>query len=737
MHCSKFLNSILFGLIGLSVALISVPATAAVHKQVGPPVAPVKPVTDTLYGVNVADPYRYMENLKNPAVEKWFKDENAYTRSVLDKIPGRKQLLADIEKYDNSQPAQVSDVSIVPPDLYFYEKLLPDQQVSKLYMRKGLAGKERLLLDPARYEKKGGPPWKIGYYAVSPNGRHVAVGVSPGGRLIATMHVLDTRTGKDAGEPITRMPGNTVSWLPDGRAFFYTRLRKLPPGAKPMEVFAKSRVWQHVVGTDPTTDRAVFGYGVSPKVAVSPFVLPVAMVPAKSSYALGILVNPGAHQPGTLYVASLDAVGKPDTPWKKVVDNADAVTDFAVHGDALYLLSHKDAPRGKILRIDLAHPDMAHAKTVAPQRKRALIQALVASKDGLYVRQAKGVVSHLLRVPYAGGKPVDIALPYAGTLGGLQANPHTGGVMFTLTSWARAPQLFAYDPATGKVADTHLQPVGPYDNASGLVAEEVMAKSADGTLVPLSIVYRKGLKRDGSNPVLLSGYGSLAVTLYPAYRPIFRAWYDHGGILAVAHVRGGGVYGESWHKAGMQATKANSWHDFIACARYLIAHKYTSAAHLAITGTSAGGILVGRAMTEQPQLFAAVIDKVGLSNSLRMEQMSMGPLGVPEFGSVKTQAGFKSLYAMDSYLHVRNGVKYPAVLLTTGWNDQNVAPWQAGKMTARLQAATASGKPVLLWVDYHGGHGYGATRKQSEVGSANSMSFALWQLGVPGFQPHR
>jgi prolyl oligopeptidase len=306
-----------------------------------------------------------------------------------------------------------------------------------------------------------------------------------------------------------------------------------------------------------------------------------------------------------------------------------------------------------------------------------------------------------------------------------------------MSSWARALRISAYDPQTRRIDDTKLQPLGPNDDPADITSEEVKVKSWDGVMVPLSIVYKRGLKMDGSNPALMRGYGAYGITLDPSFNPMFLAWLERGGVYAVAHPRGGGDYGDDWHLWGQKLTKPNTWRDFIACAEYLISHQFTSAAKLAGEGTSAGGITIGRSFAERPDLFAAALDRVGVSNALRAEFSPNGPPNIPEFGSVKTQWGFEDLYAMDAYVHVRNGVRYPAVLLTTGYNDPRVPSWQAGKMAARLQAATASGKPVLLRVEYAAGHGMGSTKTQIEDEFADEWSFLLWQFGVPGYQPAR
>jgi prolyl oligopeptidase len=317
-------------------------------------------------------------------------------------------------------------------------------------------------------------------------------------------------------------------------------------------------------------------------------------------------------------------------------------------------------------------------------------------------------------------------------------DPRLPGTLLYLTSWTHAFKVYAYDPTTNKAADTRLQPTGPYDDPTNIESIEVKVPSYDGTLIPLSIVHPENLKMDGSNPTLLEGYGGYGWVWQPWFDPRMLAWHEKGGINAVCHVRGGGEFGEDWHLAGKGDTKPNTWRDFTACAQYLIDNKYTSAGRLAGEGVSAGGILIGRAITTKPELFAAAIDKVGLSDTLRFELTQNGQTNIPELGSVKIEAGFKALYAMSSYHNVTDGTPYPAVLLETGMNDPRVDPWQMAKMTARLQAATASGKPVLLRVDFTGGHGMmGATRDQANEQLTDEWSFLLWQFGVADFQPAR
>ncbi|MGA2341487.1 MAG: prolyl oligopeptidase family serine peptidase [Terracidiphilus sp.] len=711
----------------------SAPAAPSSPAPTTQPVAPVRPVTDTYFGVTVTDPYRYIEDLTNPEVVAWFKSQNDYTRGVLAKIPGRDALLKRIEELDRSTPARVSSVQRIPGGRIFYEKELASETVPKLYVRDGVDGPERILLDPAKYPVAEGSHNAISYYSPSWDGKMVGVGVSAGGSENAVIHILEVDTGKELPETIDRAMFGTIAWRKDNRSFFYNRLQKLAPDQPKTDFEQKSVDYLHVVGTDADKDVPAFGFGRSPKVEIAATDIPFVLPTANSRWAIGFIVH-GVLNEATIYKAPADEAGKPDTPWEKICDVSDDVTSFAIDGDEIYLMSHKNAPHFKVLKTSLAHPDMEHAEVVEPEGEH-VIKDIETAQDGLYVQETDGMLGVVKRLGYQGGKPEEVELPFAGAASLSGMDERIPGALIVMTSWAKAPRIYSFDPQTRAVTDTKLQPLGPFDDPADVVTEEVKVKSWDGVMVPLSIVRMRGVKMDGSNPTLLWGYGAYGISIDPEFNPVLLAWLEKGGVFAIAHPRGGGEYGDDWHKGGQKLTKPNTWRDFIACGEYLIDNHYTSTPMLGIEGGSAGGITIGRAITERPELFAAAIDEVPDSNMVRIENTPNGPPNIPEFGSTQTQWGFEDLYAMDAYEHVRDGVHYPAVLVTTGWNDPRVASSQPGKMAARLEAATGSGKPVLLRVEYSAGHGYGSTKAQNEELAADNWSFLLWQFGVAGFQP--
>jgi prolyl oligopeptidase len=706
-------------------------AAAKADSFPAPPVAPINPVVDTYAGHSVTDSYQWMEKLSDPAVVSWLKGQSDYTNAVLATIPHHDELLARIKSLDGSATTY-SEVNRVG-DRIFYEKMRPIDQTPKLYVRDGLHGQERLLMD-AGQRSAAGVHYAMDYYAPSLDGKYVAVGISPGGSEDDTIYTVDVDTGKVLPDQIDRARFGSPAWLPDGKSFFYNRLPKLAPGAPPELGEEKSLVHIHVLGRDPDSDPAVFGFGLSPltNASIEPGAISFLEVSPVSPYVVGLVAH-GVQNELTIFAAPLSAVDGASTPWRKLVDVDDDVTGFDVKGSTIYLLTHKDASRFKVVSMSMTNPDFATAKLLVPP-SQMVIRDIAVAKDALYTTSLDGGISRLRKVGLGGGPVQDVRMPYDGSIAESSTDPRIAGDWFLLTGWTHSALWYSYNPATGSVADTGLKKKSTVD-FSAIKAVEVKARAADGTMIPLSIIYPKDFKLDGSHPTILEGYGSYGIVLSPGFDPLLLALFEHGGIYAVAHVRGGGEYGEDWHNAGKKATKPNTWNDLIACSEYLIAKGYTSSAHLAIEGGSAGGITVGRAMTERPDLFGAVLDDVGASDTLRAQFSPNGPPNIPEFGDVTTPEGFKDLYEMDAYQHVKDGVKYPAVLLTTGINDPRVSPWEPAKMAARLQAATASGKPVLLRVDYDAGHGFGSSRAQSERLMADEWTFALWQLGSPDFQP--
>jgi prolyl oligopeptidase len=717
-----------FGLIFLVCSVVSLP----VHAQLTAPVAPVRPVTDVYFGTSVVDPYRWMES-GGPELLDYMKAENAVTEQALK--PFAKQdaeILAELTKLADTVPV----VRAVTRNLddYFYLETPPGKNDALLMTRAVAGGAERLLLDPSTMAETGKHA-AIDYFVPSPDGRYVAVGVSLGGSENSVLYVLETVTGKRMSEAISRAQEAQPSWTDDSKAFYFSRLQLMAPGAAASTKYDNMRVYFHRLGTEETSDVPVFG----PDITKDP-VLPkygevsVEVVPGTkmllAEQVTGVVESPA------LWVRRVE-----DGPWIKVMGHEDGLLSDVIHGSRIYVLT-KSGPggattAGSVMSFDLATESFAKSRVVVPESKLILSarsgSGMNAAQDALYVYGFRDGLGELLRVTYAeGAKPEKVSLPISGTVDGGDADVRRPGVVLAMEGWTTPKLVYAYSPESKSFADTGLQPKSPVD-MSGIASEEVLAKSADGTMVPLSILYRKGMAMDGTNPTLLEAYGAYGYSILPYFDVSLLPWLQRGGVAAFAHVRGGGERGEAWHVAGMKTTKQHTIDDFVASAGYLIKHKYTSAPHLGIEGTSAGGIAVGGFLTQHPELVGAVLYRVGITDILRSEQRATGGENAFEYGTVKAEPEFRAMYAISPYAHVQDGMKYPAVMLETGANDPRVTSWMLTKMTARLQAANKSSNPILLRVDFDAGHGIGSNRAQRLKLQADEYVFLGWRLGMKGF----
>jgi prolyl oligopeptidase len=717
------------GLTLVSILVASVLADAAAAQPPHVPSTPVRPVVDDYFGTKVIDSYRWMEDRRSPEFLAWAKEQNDYARAVLGAIPHREVLLKRIKALD-SGGTLIRNVQTAA-QFVIYEKRRPEDDVYKLYLRSGSHGAERLLLDPNE-KSQAGKHFSIDYSKLAPDGRHVAVGVSEGGSEESVMRVIDTANGHTLPESIDRVEYGNPAWQSDSLAFFYNRFAKVAAGAPETAKYLNSRAYLHRIGESPSHDRLVLGVGLSAGVNLTPVDTPLLATAADSTQVLAVISH-GAANELSLFRPRQGHVDGSRTAWRKLADVEDAVTNVALHGDEIYLLSHKNAPRYQILRLNAADPDLTRAEVVVAQSD-AVIEDMGVAQDALYFRVLDAGVQRLRRWDFIRKKlSAGDQLP-AGGIAEFATSPDTTGVLFPVQTWIAPQRWYHFDPVAAAVSDMALSTPWSVDTSPYEVSE-VQAKAADGTLVPLSLVYRRGLVKDGTHPTWLTGYGAYGISLTPRFVPGWLAFLERGGVVAIAHVRGGGEFGEAWHNAGKQATKPNTHRDLIACAEFLIRERFTAPSRLAIEGGSAGGITVGMALTERPDLFRVVLSDVGDSNALRAEYETDGDANALEYGSAKNEAGFKALLAVDAVQHVKDGTIYPATLLTTGINDPRVAPWQPGKMAARLQAASAGARPILLRVDYDAGHGFGSTRTQRDELLADQLAFMYWQMGDPEFQP--
>jgi prolyl oligopeptidase len=685
------------------------------------PVARVEAVRDTYFGETLSDPYRWMENDKDPEWLPFLKGQNAHTRAVLDAIPGRDRLRERIGQLsgDTAATARARRAG----GKLFFEQRPAGADNYKLFVRQD--GNDRVLIDPT---KGGGDSGHLSldWWEPSPDGAHVVYGLSKDGSEDSVLHVLSVADGRDLSERIPNTQGADPEWLDDGSGFFYNQLT----GAiDTPERYLDSQARFHRIGADPDSDPILMKRGLDANVQYERIQAPHILTFAGSAHALLVLRD--VRTEFRVFTAPLADVLTNRARWVPVATSEDEITSVEIDGGVLWLLANQGHPRGRILKTPITSPSVASATEVVPEGP-VVIRGLQRAMDGLYLDMMDGGVSGLRRLS-RDGKLTEIRLPFEGTLRALSCQASEEGALFSFTGWLTPGDIWSAD-AAGTVAATGLTPKPPID-VSAYEAKRFFASARDGTKIPYTLIYRKGLKRDGRTPAWISAYGSYGSSYTPAFAGKTLALVDAGFIVGYANVRGGGEYGREWHKAGQLANKPNTWRDLIDVCDELCRRKYTAPSRLAIGGGSAGGITVGRALEERPELFAAVVDRVGWSNPLRYvaEQNSYGE--EPEWGAISDEAGYRALKSIDSYQHVKDGVSYPAVLLTTGVTDPRVAPFHVGKMAARLQAATGSRRPILLRVDFDAGHGIGSTRTQQDSEALDIYSFLLWQTGVKGYQP--
>jgi prolyl oligopeptidase len=709
--------------ITVGLALISVSALAQWHY----PTPPTSSASDVWYGKRFEDPYRPLENLKDPKVAAWFKAQAQLTDSTIAKIPGRDALVREWLSMDSRTPPRYQDFQFEGGRL-FYRKTLGGENVGKLYVREGWAGSERLLFDPTAYKKDAGST--VSLFVPSFDGQYIVLGLAVKGGEWSELRVLKVEDGQLLPDSIYPAAWWGVNWLPNSRAFFYNGSDVNDIKSLDIETNRKARL--HMLGTPVSQDRDLLSTASTPDLGIEAKEMPQAFVPESAPDRL--LGSLDTVQPESRYViASVSDLDKGQILWKPLAQRTDKlVRGTAITPEWLYSITSADAPHYKIVRARLDSPDWKHAEIVIAEAADS-IDSMTQSKDYILVAYTDGVNGRLVRHALATGTTSEVTLPLKGTVGATCPDVHGNRCLVVITSWLQPPVVYEIDAATGEVRKSVFTTEVRYPEMADLVAEEVEVPGHDRTMIPLSIIHRKDIKLDGSSPCILEGYGAYGINWNAEFRSRYSV-ANRGVVVAFAHVRGGSEKGEAWYRAGYKTTKPNTWKDFISATEYLIAKGYTSPERMTGRGTSAGGILISRAVTERPDLFAAAVVNVGIANAMRVEFSPNGPINTPEFGTVKDPTEAQALYEMDGLQHVMPGVRYPAVLGVGGWNDPRVVPWEPGKFVAAIQQASTSGRPALMLVNYDNGH-FTEEKSVTYRNFADQFAFALWQAGLKDYQP--
>ncbi len=692
-----------------ALLLIVFPMTAQESKPNYPPTK-IDNVTDVLHGVKVVDPYRWLEEGASPAVEKWVEEQNKFTQAYLSKVPGREAIrkrlstLLEIGSLGTPQPVK---------GRYFYTKREGEQNQPILYVRDGVKGTDRVLVDPNQLAKDG--LVALDWWYPSKDGSLLAYGVSKDGSEQSTLHVREVATGKDLSDVIERTRYSSVAWLPDAKGFFYTRYPK--PGSVPKGQENYNRhVYFHALGTDAAKDPKVFGEGRPPEDMMSVQISP-------DGRWLAVTCAQGWAK-SEIYIRDNNA--KEPAFWP-LIEKVNANFHVTLRNDAIYVHTNQDAPRYRLFRVDPQMPKREQWREIIPQGKDVLETVAIVG-ERLIAEYMHDASSRLRILDREGALLEEVKLPTLGTLFGLGSEWDGHEIFFGFESFTMAPSVFRIDLQSAK---QELWGRVPTDlDAQSYQVEQVRYPSKDGTSITMFLAHKKGVARDGKAPTLLYGYGGFNISQTPKFSASRFVFLEQGGVLAVANLRGGGEYGEEWHRAGMLEQKQNTFDDFIAAAEWLIANKVTNKEHLAIQGGSNGGLLVSAALTQRPDLFRAVVCQVPLIDMLRYHKFLIARLWIPEYGSADDPEQFKFIFKYSPYQHVKAGTAYPAVLLTTAAADSRVDPLHARKMAALLQSATISSRPILLRQETRAGHGAGKPRAMVLDEQTDVWSFVFSQLGI-------
>jgi len=682
-----------------------------------PPATKTVSVTDTLHGVEIIDEYRWLEPLEkdSPEVATWTTAQNDHTRSVLDPIPCRDALAKSLEPW-------LTLGAVGAPRMtdggYFYTERTGTQNQAVVKFRATIEAEPRVLLDVNELDKKG--LTSLDWWQPNDQGTLMAFGLSQKGSEMSELHLLDVATGKWLDDKIVGKV-NLSGWMPDGKSFFYSSLRDIK------DAYSRETRF-HVVGRDPAQNPMVVKQ-------TNPSEIPSAGPTTDGKWLIGTLSK--GWQANDLWIAPMQSwLEKGELQQTIIAKDLDGgFQPIDVIDGKLYLTTTFGTPKGSLVAIDLSMPAREHWKTVVGERSDMVLEGAVRAKDMFVLTWTKDVCTSFERIARDGRAIGPIALPGLGTAT-ISTEWNRSEAFISYTSYDAPRTIFATDLSKAALGAADLKVWATTkipSSLSNFTVELKRATSKDGTKVPMFIVRRKDLKLDGTNPTLLYGYGGFNVSLTPAFNPTIVPWLEQGGVYVVANLRGGGEYGEEWHRDGMQAKKQNVFDDFYACAEWLVANKYTAKEHLAIKGGSNGGLLTGVASTQRPDLFAAAIVAVPLLDMLRYQDFLIARYWVPEYGSAEDKAQFETLRAYSPYHNIKKGMKYPALLVTAGENDSRVHPLHARKFVARLQAQAANDQstdPIMLWVDRDAGHGQGkplALRIRDEV---DQWSFVMWKTGM-------
>lgn len=680
------------------------------------PPTPKDHIVNDYFGVKVPAPYQWMEDLDSKAVQDWVKAEDAVTFPYLAKLPLRGHFLRRITELWNYPKVSIP----IHDKRYFYARNSGLQKQAPVYVRATLTSPAKLVLDPNVISPDGSV--SLSDWRPSRDGRLLAYGLSEGGADWETLHVREVDSGKDLPDEVHWMRFSDISWTNDNKGFYYSRYPAPPKGKALQAALSGQAIYYHLAGTPQSQDKLIYSRPDLPTWFVN------GNVTEDGRYLLVVMAK-GADNSNRLYYADLHDPMHPsvDAPVRPLIEQDGAeFAPFGNSGSTLYLRTDLATPNRKVIAVDVNQPSPSHWKTIIPEGKLAL-QDVRLIGGRLVTQYLVNALSQVSMFSLNGAPLGRLPLPGTGSLTGLRGRENEPDIYYGFSSPLFPNTIYVYDPRTRQ--QTPFEPAKPPVNVAQYETKPLFAVSKDGTRVPFFLTWRKGMARDGSHPTMIYGYGGFDVNNLPDYWPDVPAWLELGGVWVTACTRGGGEYGEAWHRAGMLSHKQNVFDDFIAVAEDLVKEKYTAPAKMGIMGASNGGLLVGAVEVQRPDLYAVALPAVGVMDMLRYDKFTGGHAWVMEYGSSSNRAQFEYLIKYSPVQNVKPGVCYPATLVTTADHDDRVVPSHSYKFTAAMQAAQACSNPVLIRVETEASHGYRPTDKMiAEL--ADEWSFAAAAMGM-------
>ena len=688
------------------------------------------PYTEILHGITIQDNYRFLENLKDTTLQNWYKNNSDYSKSILNSITGRNEIASQVKNFEKRKSTAIAILNYGASGSVFYYKREKTDKKAKLYVKQSPNSEEVLLFDPSDYKSENGQDYSISYARPSWDEKHIAISLAKKGEEIGEIIFLDTQSKQLLPNVITNTWASIggIQWLKNNSGIIYLHIPVIDRTSK--QYILNTELVIYNLHKNTSDKKVIFSKNNNPELKINEADFPYFLnFSNNDQYLIANLGGTSSYR--NTYYFNYNELQNEKINYKSLYEKDSGYKSPMVFRDYIYAIGSKGTPNYTIVRTKISEANLENPEIIVKEHENEVIDDYVTTPDGLYyVTTKNGVEAKLYLVNE--GKTKQLQLPkQAGKINISIKNNYESDIWVTISGWLNANERYHYNPKTNAFTEANLTPIPKYPEFDDIVVEEIEIPAKDGALVPVSIIRNKNIKKDKQNKVIINAYGAYGIAIKPNFQTLFLTWVLHGGIYVVSHVRGGGEKGNGWYMGGFKETKSNTWNDLIATAEYLIKEKITNPKKMAISGSSAGGITVGRAIIERPDLFKAMFCNACDFNISRLKDTPNGPNNMKEFGNPDDKTEFKNLLEMDAYLSLKKNVNYPASLIDVGMNDARVMPWNSGKFVSKLKEFTSSNNPVLFSVRYDSGHASATDELINKY--ADYFAFTFWQLGHPKF----